>query len=84
MWMKIVNHNDITIGDIVIIDCGTTSARRAKVEEIYRMNGDVRFIVKTSSGMFIDLHSKYITINKKNCICEIKVLMRAGCQCGGF
>jgi len=85
MSEHIAEHKGITIGDIVKLDSiSFPRFKRAKVKDIYKEGEYIRYVVKISNGELLDIESKHIKFNNEACSCEITVLMRLGCQCGGY
>ena len=81
----IEEYNGITIGDTVKLDSVSfPKFKRAKVKDIYKEGEDIRYVVRISSGEILDLEEKHIEFNNEACACDITVLMRLGCQCGGY
>lgn len=85
MSEHIEEYNGISIGDIVKLDIiNFPKFKRAKVKDIYKEGEDIRYVVIISNGELLDLEEKHIELNKKACSCDITILMRLGCQCGGY
>lgn len=79
-------YEGIKLGDIVSID-GLVHSRytRAKVMRIYRdVRRKIRFVVKVADGSQYDIPHRLLERFSKPCKCDIFILMRAGCQCGGY
>lgn len=85
MTKHIKEYKGIAVGDIVKLDSKCyPKFKRAKVKDIYQEGDAVRYIVKISNGEVLDIDKTNIALNNEACCCEITVLLRRGCQCGGY
>ena len=71
-------------GDVVKVNSTAHPTKKlAKIVGIYKTKNGVRFMVKIAGGIKLDIHVIFDT-DPEPCDCDISVLMKTGCLCGGL
>ena len=82
----IETYRRINRGDIIKVNSTAYPTKKlAKVVSIYKINSNIRFVVKLAGSIQVDVHVDCVIFetDQEPCDCPLPALMRSGCLCGG-